>query len=91
MGGVFIIFVFSYFCVGGGFLGNRFAQAIRMAERRMTEFKPQSLANMAWAFATVNQSYEALFTSLATAAAWQERQSAAWCCLARLVLAGVLR
>ena len=37
----------------------------------MTEFKPQNLANMAWAFATVNQSDEILFMALARVAEQQ--------------------
>ena len=36
-----------------------------MAERRLDEFKPQELANTAWAFATVGQQDEQLFKALA--------------------------
>ncbi len=38
------------------------------AERRVSEFKPQELANTAWGFAVVNQPNEKLFTDLARAA-----------------------
>ena len=43
----------------------------RAAERRLSEFNPQELANTAWAFATVNHRDEKLFAALASAA---ERQ-----------------
>ena len=44
---------------------------VRKAERRMQEFKAQELANMAWAFATVDLSDELLFAVLAKVAQWQ--------------------
>ena len=37
----------------------------REAERQVGEFKEQGIGNMAWAFATANQTYEKLFTTLA--------------------------
>ena len=40
----------------------------RPAERRLTEFHPQEVANTAWAFATVNYRDEKLFAALAIAA-----------------------
>ena len=40
------------------------------AERRMRDFTSQSLANTAWAFATVGHKEERLFTALAAAAEW---------------------
>ena len=38
------------------------------AERRLTHFNPQAVANTAWAFATVNYRDEKLFAALARAA-----------------------
>ena len=38
------------------------------AERRLSEFKPQELANTAWAFATAGKSDASLFRALARAA-----------------------
>ena len=38
------------------------------AEGRLSEFKPQNVANTAWAFATVNYRDEKLFAALASAA-----------------------
>ena len=43
----------------------------RAAERRVSKFNEQELANAAWAFATVGQSDEKFYAALATAA---ERQ-----------------
>ena len=40
----------------------------RAAERRLSEFNPQGVANTAWAFATVNHRDEKLFAALAVAA-----------------------
>ena len=37
------------------------------AERRLTHFNPQEVANTAWAFATVNYRDEKLFAALARA------------------------
>ena len=41
------------------------------AERRLSEFKPQNLANTAWLLATVGHSDEKLLAALARAAEWQ--------------------
>ena len=41
-----------------------------MAERRLDEFNAQSLANTAWAFATLGQQDEQLFQALARMAEW---------------------
>ena len=40
----------------------------RAAERRLSDFNPQDVANTAWAFATVNYRDEKLFAALAIAA-----------------------
>ena len=45
-----------------------FAALVIAAERRLSEFKGQDLANTAWAFATVNHRDEKLFTVLAITA-----------------------
>ena len=45
-----------------------FAALAIAAERRLSEFNPQSVANMAWAFATVKRRDEKLFAALAIAA-----------------------
>ena len=37
------------------------------AERRLSDFNPQNVANTAWAFATVNYRDEKLFAALARA------------------------
>ncbi len=39
----------------------------RAAKQRMSEFGDQNLANTAWAFATMHQSYEKLSTAMARA------------------------
>ena len=44
-----------------------FAALARAAERRLSEFNPQDVANIAWAFATVNYRDEKLFAALARA------------------------
>ena len=44
------------------------AALAREAERRLTHFNPQEVANTAWAFATVNYRDEKLFAALARAA-----------------------
>ena len=49
-------------------LPQLFAALARVAERRVGDFKPQALANTAWAFATVGQLDAHLFTALARAA-----------------------
>ena len=46
-----------------------FAALATAAERRLSEFNPQNVANTAWAFATVNYRDEKLFAALAIAAA----------------------
>ena len=43
----------------------------RAAERRLSEFSPQGIANTACAFATVNYRDEKLFAALAVAAEWR--------------------
>jgi len=40
----------------------------RVAQRRLTHFNPQAVANTAWAFATVNYRDEKLFAALARVA-----------------------
>ena len=45
-----------------------FAALARAAERRLSDFNPQNVANTAWAFATVNYRDEQLFAALAIAA-----------------------
>ena len=40
----------------------------RAAERRLSEFNPQGVANTAWTFVTVNYRDEKLFAALAIAA-----------------------
>ena len=45
-----------------------FAALVRAAERRLSEFNAQELANTAWAFATVNYRDEKLCAALAIAA-----------------------
>ena len=45
-----------------------FAALATAAERRMSDFNSQGLANAAWAFATVDQSDASLFAALAAAA-----------------------
>ena len=45
-----------------------FAALARVTERRLSHFKPQEVANTAWAFATVNYLDEKLFAVLARAA-----------------------
>ena len=45
-----------------------FAALATAAERRMSDFNSQDLANAAWAFATADQSDASLFAALATAA-----------------------
>ena len=47
-----------------------FTTLTRAADLRVSEFKPQGLANTAWAFATVIQLEEKLFMVLARAAVW---------------------
>ena len=42
-----------------------FAAVARMAERQLSKFSTQGLANMAWAFATARHSDEKLFVVLA--------------------------
>ena len=42
-----------------------------VAERRLSEFNPQNVANTAWAFATVNYRDENLFASLTIVAEWR--------------------
>ena len=49
-------------------LGPLFIALARAAERRVSDFKPQNLANTAWAFATLGQSDAPLFAALARAA-----------------------
>ena len=44
------------------------AALVRAAERRLTTFNPQNVANTAWACATVNYRDEKLFAALARAA-----------------------
>ena len=39
-----------------------------VAERHLSEFNPQNVANTAWAFATVNYRDDKLFAALAVAA-----------------------
>ena len=50
------------------FQGLLFNALARAAERRVSEFNAQSLANTAWAFATVNRLDEKLFTAFARVA-----------------------
>ena len=45
-----------------------FAICARAAERGLSEFIPQEVANTAWAFAKVKYGYEKVFAALATAA-----------------------
>ena len=45
-----------------------FAVLAPAAEQRMGDFKPQELANTAWAFATLGQADARLFAALATEA-----------------------
>ena len=40
----------------------------RVVERRVSEFNAQNLANTAWAFATMHELDEKMFTALARAA-----------------------
>ena len=42
-----------------------FTAVAEEAERRLSEFNPQNLANTAWAFATLGQADTRLFTALA--------------------------
>ena len=51
-----------------------FAELAKAAERRLSEFKPQELANTAWAFATADHSDEKLFATLACAAKRRVRE-----------------
>ena len=44
------------------------AALARAAEKRLSDFNPQEVANTAWAFATVNYRDEKLFAALARAA-----------------------
>ena len=44
------------------------AALAKAAERRLSDFNPQAVANTAWAFATVNCRDEKLFAALAIAA-----------------------
>ena len=55
-------------CGRSGMISLLFAALAIAAERRLSEFKTQELANTAWAFATVNRPDEKLFTALARAA-----------------------
>ena len=62
-----------------------FAALARTAERRLSDFKVQELANTAWAFVTANQSDAQLFAALARTAEWrlsdfdvQELANTAW-------------
>ena len=64
-----------------------FTALARSAERRLSEFNVQNLANTAWAFATVNRPDEKLFTALARAAEQrvsefnvQDLANMAWAC-----------
>ena len=45
----------------------RFTVLARVSGLRICQFKPQEIANTAWAFAVANQSEEKLFATLATA------------------------
>ena len=45
-----------------------FAALATTAQRRMGNFKPQELANTAWAFATADQKDALLFAALSTSA-----------------------
>ena len=45
-----------------------FGALARAAERRLSEFNPQDVANTAWAFAAVKHRDEKLFAALARAA-----------------------
>ena len=45
-----------------------FAALARAVERRLSEFNAQDIANLAWAFCTVNRQEEKLCTDLARAA-----------------------
>ena len=47
---------------------NPFAALAIAAARRLCEFNPQAVANIAWAFATVNHRDEKLFAAMARAA-----------------------
>ena len=49
-------------------LSMLFAALAKAAERRLIDFKPQELANTAWAFATASRRDEKLFASSALAA-----------------------
>ena len=56
-------------CFGmSGMLIILIAALARAAERRLTHFNPQDVANTAWAFATVKYRDEKLFAALARAA-----------------------
>ena len=55
-------------CGRSGMLRMLVAALARAAKRRLSDFYPQTVANTAWAFATVNYRDEKLFAALATAA-----------------------
>ena len=56
-------------CSGrGASIGLLFAALARAVEQQVRASKAQQLANTAWAFATVKQSYEKPLTNLARAA-----------------------
>ena len=53
-----------------GSLGILFAALARAAERCMHDFKPQEIANTAWAFVIADESDAPLFMALARTAEW---------------------
>ena len=55
-------------CGRNGMLRMLGAALARAAERRLSDFNPQDVANSAWAFATVKDRNEKLFAALARAA-----------------------
>ena len=55
-------------CGRSGMLRMLAAALATAAERRLSEFNPQDVANTAWAFATMNYRDEKLFPALAIAA-----------------------
>ena len=65
-------------CGRSAMLSLLFPVLARAAERRLSEFNPQEVANMAWAFATVNRRDEELFAALRIAAEQRLSESNAW-------------